>query len=199
MRRIIGPPLVTIRGAGLQRGMNLADRASKIELLLLDVDGVLTDGTLYYSDDGIETKRFHVRDGSGLKLWQLAGKRVAVISGRSSRAVANRCTELGIEIVKQGAGADKLPAFEAVLNETALLPEQVCVVGDDLPDLPLMARCGLAIAPIDACRDVKANVDFVTSAPGGIGAVRDAIEWLLGLTEQWNLVTKKYRPNKLES
>lgn len=179
--------------------MTLADRARKIELLLLDVDGVLTDGTLHYSDDGIETKCFHVRDGSGLKLWQFAGKRVAVISGRRSRAVANRCAELGIEIVRQGAGADKRPAFAEVLAETGLVAEQVCVVGDDWPDLPLFERCGLAIAPVDASRDAIAKAVYVTTCPGGRGAVREAIEWLLGLTGQWESATAMYRTHGSES
>jgi 3-deoxy-D-manno-octulosonate 8-phosphate phosphatase (KDO 8-P phosphatase) len=190
---------VTIARAGLQIRMTLADRARKIELLLLDVDGVLTDGTLHYSDDGVETKRFHVRDGSGLKLWQFAGKRIAVISGRRSRAVANRCAELGIEIVKQGAGADKRPAFAEVLAETGLAPERICAVGDDWPDLPLFERCGLAIAPADASRDAIARADYITTVPGGHGAVRDAIEWLLGLTGQWEAATAMYRPNGSES
>src|SRR4051794_41186669 len=114
----------------------LAARAAGIELLLLDVDGVLTDGGIVYADDGTEIKRFHVRDGSGLKFWHLAGKRSAIVSGRKSRAVERRAAELGISPVLQGR-SEKLPAFEAVLAETGLRAEQVCAVGDDLPDLPV--------------------------------------------------------------
>src|SRR5215213_2408004 len=105
--------------------LSLAERAAKIELLLLDVDGVLTDGGIVYADNGVELKRFHVRDGSGLKLWQLAGKRAAIVSGRNSPAVDRRAAELGVSPVLQGR-ANKLTAFEAVLAETGLRPEQVC-------------------------------------------------------------------------
>src|SRR5829696_3066983 len=108
---------------------SLADRAARVELLLLDVDGVLTDGGIVYADNGVEIKRFHVRDGSGLKLWQLAGKRAAIISGRTSAAVEVRAAELGVTPVVQGR-ADKVPAFAEVLAATGLRPEQVCAVGD---------------------------------------------------------------------
>jgi len=163
---------------------DLAERAAKIELLLLDVDGVLTDGGIVYGDDGTEIKRFHVRDGSGLKLWHLAGKRSAIISGRSSLAVERRAAELGISPVFQGR-SEKLPAFESLLTETGLRPDQVCGIGDDLPDLPVLRRCGLAIAVADACAELRAAANYVTSVPGGRGAVRDAIEWLLKLQGLW--------------
>lgn len=171
----------------------LAARAAKIELLVLDVDGVLTDGTLYYSNDGIESKRFHVRDGSGLKLWQSLGKRAAVISGRTSAAVATRAAELGLSPVRQGCGSDKCPAFRDVLAETGLRPDQVCAVGDDLPDFPLLLNCGLAVAVGDACPDVRNVVHHVTAAHGGHGAVREAIEWLLTLTGQWPGLVDRFR------
>ncbi|MFO0937257.1 MAG: HAD hydrolase family protein [Gemmataceae bacterium] len=163
----------------------LAVKAAQIELLVLDVDGVLTDGTLLYANDGMEMKRFHVRDGSGLKLWQQVGKRTAVISGRRSAAVEIRARELGLSPVIQGCGSDKLPAFVEVMSEAGVSLEQVCVVGDDLPDLPLLVRAGLAVTVADACPDVKAVAHHVTSAVGGHGAVREVIEWLLGLTGQW--------------
>lgn len=170
----------------------LPDRAAKVELLLLDVDGVLTDGAIVYADDGTELKRFHVRDGSGLKLWQLAGRRAAIVSGRNSPAVARRAAELGVAPVLQGR-ADKLAAFEALLAETGLRPEQVCAVGDDLPDLPVLRRCGLAVAVADACPEVRAAADYVTAPPGGRGAVRDAIEWLLKLQGRWAAVVERFR------
>lgn len=165
--------------------ISLSERAEKIDLLVLDVDGVLTDGALYYSDAGAETKRFHVRDGSGLKLWQGAGKRAAVISGRNSGAVDRRCTELGLSPVIQGCGADKRSAFARVLAECGVTADRVCAVGDDLPDLPILTRCGLAVAVGDACEDVKRRVHHVTVATGGHGAVRETVEWLLGLTGRW--------------
>ena|SRR5262245_18243466 len=169
----------------------LATRASAIELLLLDVDGVLTDGGIFYTDAGTEAKRFHVRDGSGLKLWHAADKRSAIVSGRSSVVVERRAAELGIRPVLQGRD-DKLRAFAEVLAETGLRAEQVCAIGDDLPDLPVLRRCGLAVAVADACREVREGAHFVTSAPGGHGAVRDTVEWLLKLRGEWDAVLARY-------
>ena len=162
----------------------LAARAAKIELLVLDVDGVLTDGSIVYTADGVEIKRFHVRDGSGLKFWHNLGKRSAIISGRTSPAVELRAAELGIAPVFQGQ-SDKLAAFGRLLAETGLRPEQVCAIGDDLPDLPVLCGSGLAVAVSDACAEVRARADHVTAMPGGSGAVRDAVEWLLKLQGQW--------------
>jgi 3-deoxy-D-manno-octulosonate 8-phosphate phosphatase (KDO 8-P phosphatase) len=170
----------------------LPTRAAAIKLLLLDVDGVLTDGSIVYADTGAELKRFHVRDGSGLKFWQRAGKRAAIVSGRTSKAVEVRAAELGIAPVLQGRG-DKLPAFEEVLALTGLRPEEVCAVGDDLPDLPVLRRCGLAVAVADACPELREVAHLVTTAPGGRGAVREAVEWLLKLRGEWDAVLNHYR------
>jgi 3-deoxy-D-manno-octulosonate 8-phosphate phosphatase (KDO 8-P phosphatase) len=163
----------------------LAARAARIELLLLDVDGVLTDGSIIYTADGIEIKRFHVRDGSGLKFWHNLGKRSAIISGRTSPAVDLRAAELGISPVFQGYSG-KLAAFDRLLTATGLRPEQVCAVGDDLPDLPILRRVGLAVAVADACDEVRAAAHHTTRVPGGHGAVRAAIEWLMKLTGRWD-------------
>jgi 3-deoxy-D-manno-octulosonate 8-phosphate phosphatase (KDO 8-P phosphatase) len=171
---------------------DLASRAAKIELLLLDVDGVLTDGSIVYTADGVEIKRFHVRDGSGLKFWHNRGKRSAILSGRKSSAVVLRAAELGVGPVLQGR-PDKLPAFEALLAETGLRPEQVCAVGDDLPDLPVLRRAGLAVAVADACPEVRTAADYVTAAPGGRGAVRDAVEWLLKLQGLWDATVNQFK------
>ena len=162
----------------------LAARAARIELLLLDVDGVLTDGSIIYTSDGTELKRFHVRDGSGLKFWHQAGKRSAIVSGRKSRAVDIRAAELGIAPVLQGQG-EKLPAFERVLAETGIPADRVCAIGDDLPDLPVIRQSGVGIAVADACAELRAAADYVTTTPGGRGAVREAIEWLLTLQGRW--------------
>ena len=170
---------------------DLAARAAKIELLLLDVDGVLTDGSIVYTDAGEELKRFHVRDGSGLKLWHLAGKRSAVVSGRKSPAVARRAAELGIAPVFQGA-PEKLPALGVLLTETGLRAEQVCAIGDDLPDLAVLKRAGLAVATADACAEVRKAADHVTASAGGRGAVRDAVEWLLKLQGAWPELLRRY-------
>jgi|SRR5581483_7413198 len=163
-----------------------------IHLLLLDVDGVLSDGRITYSDRGEEIKAFHVRDGSGLKLWQEAGKRAGIITGRSSAVVARRAAELGLAPVVQGA-ADKLAAFRRVLVEEKLAPAQVCYVGDDIPDLPVFAHCGLAVAVADACGEARAAAHYVTRAKGGRGAVRETIEWLLRAQGRWQEVIERFR------
>jgi len=169
----------------------LVARVATIELLLLDVDGVLTDGSVLYADDGTELKRFHVRDGSGLKLWRAAGKRAAILSGRRSVAVDRRAAELGIAPVVQGCD-DKLAGLARVLAQTGVAPERVCAMGDDLPDVPLLRRCGLAISVADGCVEARAAAHFVTTAPGGRGAVREAIEWLLRASGRWDELTARY-------
>jgi 3-deoxy-D-manno-octulosonate 8-phosphate phosphatase (KDO 8-P phosphatase) len=169
---------------------SLAERCASIELLVLDVDGVLTDGSIVYADNNVEVKAFHVRDGSALKLWQLAGKRAAVITGRTSAVVAVRAAELGVAPVVQGA-ADKLPAFRTVLADTGLQAQQVCYVGDDMPDLPVLQSCGLAVAVADACVEVRRAAQYVTRAAGGRGAVREVIELILRCQGKWQLIVDK--------
>jgi 3-deoxy-D-manno-octulosonate 8-phosphate phosphatase (KDO 8-P phosphatase) len=170
----------------------LAERCARIELLALDVDGVLTDGGIAYSGEGVEWKQFHVRDGSGIKLWQQAGKQVAVISGRTSPVVAVRAAELGVAPVIQGA-ADKLAAFRQVLTDAGLTAEQACFIGDDVPDLPVLAHCGLAVAVADACAETRAAAHYVTRTPGGRGAVREAIELILQCQGRWATIVGRYR------
>jgi YrbI family 3-deoxy-D-manno-octulosonate 8-phosphate phosphatase len=161
-------------------------------MLVLDVDGVLTDGRIIYGDNGVEFKAFYVRDGSALKIWQTAGKRVALITGRSSRVVEVRAAELGIPLVFQGT-ADKLAVYRHLLASADLRPEQVCAVGDDLPDLPVLLQAGLAIAVADACSDVRSAAHYVTRAAGGRGAVREAIELMLRCQGRWQPVVEGYR------
>jgi len=127
-----------------------------------------------------------------LKFWRDAGKRVAIVSGRSSAAVTRRAAELGIAPVHQ-AQADKRPAFERVLAEVGVAADEVCAVGDDLPDLPVLLRAGLAVAVADAAPEVRAAADYVTAAAGGAGAVREAIEWLMKLTGEWERVVESFR------
>jgi 3-deoxy-D-manno-octulosonate 8-phosphate phosphatase (KDO 8-P phosphatase) len=170
----------------------LRDRAARIEWLLLDVDGVLTDGRIVYASNGTELKNFHVRDGSGLKLWRRAGKRAAILSGRSSEAVTRRAAELGIDPVVQGCD-DKLAGFRDLLKRVGCGPEAVCVVGDDLPDVPVMLRCGLAVAVADACDEAKRAAHWVAPVAGGMGAVRATIEWLLALRGEWAAMVDWYR------
>jgi len=168
------------------------DRFDRIELLLLDVDGVLTDGRIVYSDQGDEIKAFHVRDGSALKYWRQSGKRVAILSGRTSHAVSRRATELGIDVVVQGAD-EKLAALARILSDTGLVADQVCAVGDDLPDLPVLRHCGLAVAVADAVPELKAAAHYVTHTPGGRGAVREAIEWLMRGQRTWDTAVETLR------
>jgi 3-deoxy-D-manno-octulosonate 8-phosphate phosphatase (KDO 8-P phosphatase) len=162
----------------------LAERCGRIELLVLDVDGVLTDGGIIYGDDEVEIKQFHVRDGSGLKLWQRANKHAAVLTGRTSSVVPIRAAEIGIAHVVQGA-ADKLPPLRELLDTLGFRPDQVAYVGDDLPDLPALRHVGLAIAVADACGEVRAAAHYVTRALGGRGAVREAVELILRCQGHW--------------
>lgn len=156
----------------------LLERARRIRLLVLDVDGVLTDGRLYFSSSGEELKVFHVRDGAGLVAVQRAGIMVAIISGRSSPGVERRTAELGIRLVRQGA-TDKAHELEALSARVGTAREEIACVGDDTPDLPMLRRAGLAIAVADAHPEVIEAADWVTKAPGGRGAVREACDLLL--------------------
>jgi len=153
-------------------------RAARIELLALDVDGVLTDGRLYLGDNGVEYKAFFSRDGHGIKLLLGAGVEVAVITGRRSQVVADRMASLGVTRVHQGQ-EHKRAAFDALLAELRLTPDRACYVGDDLVDLPVMTACGLAVAVADADPRVAARAHWRTPSPGGRGAVREVCELLL--------------------
>ncbi len=176
----------------------LSDRCRAVELLVVDVDGVLTDGGIVYADDGVEWKRFHVRDGAGLRVWRLAGKRAALITGRKSRVVEVRAAELGVGPVFQGA-AEKLAAYREILAATDCRPEQVCCVGDDLPDLPLLRHCGLAVAVADACAEAREEAHYVTRAAGGQGAVREVVELVLRSQGHWQRLVERLRRQRLEA
>jgi 3-deoxy-D-manno-octulosonate 8-phosphate phosphatase (KDO 8-P phosphatase) len=154
--------------------------SSAIRLLVLDVDGVLTDGRLYFGVRGEALKAFHVRDGVGLKQLQRAGLIVAVISGRRSRMVAARCRELGVAHVLQGV-ADKLAALRRLCARLKLTPAACACVGDDLPDVPLMLAAALSFAVADAHHSARRAADVITSLPGGCGAVREVCDHLLAL------------------
>jgi YrbI family 3-deoxy-D-manno-octulosonate 8-phosphate phosphatase len=162
-----------------------------VELILSDVDGVLTDGGIFFDNQGIESKRFHVRDGLGIKLWKRAGYKFGILTSRSSHLVKVRANELGVDIVRQGF-EDKVGKALEVIAECRLRPEQVCFIGDDLPDLPVMKRVGLAVAVADAVRELRENAAYVTRSPGGHGAVREVIEMILRAKLQWNDLISKY-------
>lgn len=152
--------------------------AAGISLLVLDVDGVLTDGRLWFGPGGEALKAFHVRDGHGIRMLQAAGIRVAVLSGRRSTAVVERMRELGVAEVTQGVG-DKARALGELLERTSIQPHQVACLADDTPDLPVMAAVGLPAAVADAHPAVLAAAAHVTRARGGCGAVREFCDWLL--------------------
>ena len=156
----------------------LIERANDIRLLVLDVDGVLTDGRLIFSARGEEQKVFHVRDGAGIVQLLRAGLQIAVISGRQSKAVDKRMTELGVTWVRQGI-SDKLAALRELLDILALGPQAVASVGDDTPDLPIFQVARLAIAVADAHPSVKSQAHFITQANGGQGAVREVCDLIL--------------------
>jgi 3-deoxy-D-manno-octulosonate 8-phosphate phosphatase (KDO 8-P phosphatase) len=150
----------------------LLERARAVRLAILDVDGVLTDGTLWYGPEGEALKAFNSLDGHGVKMLAEAGVAVAILSGRDSAAVARRARELGIAHVIQGA-ADKVREFERLVAKLGVVPSDCAFVGDDLPDLAVMQRCGLAVAVANAVDEVKAIAHYVTRARGGQGAVRE--------------------------
>ena len=153
-------------------------RAQGIRLLVLDVDGVLTDGRLYYGASGEELKAFHIRDGLGLKLLHASGVQVVIVTGRTSRAVELRAENLGLPYVFQGI-SDKLAVFEQLLVRFALKPTAAAAIGDDLPDLPVLRRCGLAACVPEASVQVRGCAHYVTDRPGGGGAVREVCDLLM--------------------
>ncbi|MFO7785894.1 MAG: KdsC family phosphatase [Thermodesulfobacteriota bacterium] len=158
--------------------------AAEISLLVLDVDGVMTDGRIYLDGRGEETKVFDVKDGYGLSRLMRAGVEVALITGRSSLAVARRAEELGIDEVHQGV-ADKGVLLDELLRTRGLEQKEVCCMGDDLPDLPLLNRAGLAVAVADAAAEVRAAATLITKSKGGRGAVREVCEMILAARERW--------------
>jgi 3-deoxy-D-manno-octulosonate 8-phosphate phosphatase (KDO 8-P phosphatase) len=161
-----------------------AERCRAIELLVLDVDGVLTAGAITYQDIGGEFKSFHVRDGAAIKCWHGTGKKAAILTSRTSKAVERRAKELGVNHVLQGA-EDKSLGFRGLLEDIRLSAEQVCAVGDDLADVPVLQQCGLAIAVADACPEALATAHYITRLNGGCGAVREAIELILHCQGTW--------------
>ena len=157
---------------------DLRARARAIRLLLLDVDGVLTDGRLYYGAHGDALKAFHIHDGLGLKMLRATGVEVAIVTGRTSRAVELRAENLGIPHVFQGVG-DKLVVFELLLKRLTLPSEAAGAIGDDLPDLPVLRRCGLAACVPEAPALVRSHAHYISEKPGGAGAVRELCELVM--------------------
>jgi len=162
-----------------------------VKMLLLDVDGVLTDGSIIYDDGNIETKVFNVKDGLGLRLLLDAGIEVGIITGRASGALTNRCANLGIRHLYDGV-TDKTSALDDLVKKTGIKAEETAFMGDDLPDLPVLKKVGLSIAVNDADETVKKHVDMVTSRNGGDGAVREVCEGILKAKNLWNDIIDAY-------
>ena len=166
-------------------------RVERVKLVALDVDGVLTDGRLFYHDDGTESKAFDVRDGHGTKMLKQAGIETVLISGRSCPLVDKRASDLGITEVVQGV-RDKVPVLEKITSQRGLKFEETAFVGDDVVDLTVMNRVGFAVAVADASEYLFENAHYITLAPGGRGAVREVAELILGVQGLWDKVASLY-------
>lgn len=164
-----------------QRDVELA---APIKMILSDVDGVLTDGTIVIDNSGIESKSFHVRDGMAVKLWQRAGFHFGLLTARNSQVVKIRAAELKIPIVRQGF-SDKWPAAKEIFKEVGLSADEVCYIGDDLPDVPVLKNVGLPVTVSDAAGEALEAATWVTQKPGGKGAVRELVERLMKAKGCW--------------
>ena len=171
--------------------MTVEERAQRVKLLLFDVDGVLTDGIVVMHADGSESKGFHIKDGAAIVWAQRAGLPVGLLSSRSSGATAHRAAQLAVRIVQQGV-TSKARAFDHILKDANVTEDAVSYMGDDLLDLPVLTRCGLSAAPADAVEEVRAAVDWVSTVPGGRGAVREFIEVVLRAQGRWTTVVAEH-------
>ena len=174
--------------------MSVQERATRVRMFLFDVDGVLTDGTVVMHADGSESKGFHIRDGAALVWAQRCGLPVGLISARASGATTQRAAQLAIRTVLQGVPS-KLAAYEQVLRDAGLTDAEVAYMGDDLLDLPVLARAGLSAAPADAAPEVRERVHWISGAGGGRGAVREFVELVLRAQRRWDDVTREYLPS----
>ena len=172
-----------------KKNIDLTKKLRHIRMLLLDVDGVLTDGGIYLGAGGMELKRFDVQDGAGIRMLQSAGLKVGIITGRSSKAVKKRARELGIEACYQGV-KDKSDVFDKILKKYHITEESVCYVGDDIQDLSLIKACGVGVAVKNARLEVKKSADYTTQVNGGEGAVREVAELILKAQGKWKGVVE---------
>lgn len=169
----------------------MKEAIEKVKILIMDVDGVLTDGSIIIDDNGLEYKRFCVQDGHAIKMLQRAGYKTAIISGRKTNVTAIRAEQLGIGIVHQKC-LKKLPVFEQILKDAGLTAEEAAFVGDDVIDLPLVKRAGLGVAVANAVDELKQHANFITERRGGDGAVREVIELILKTTGKWDGLMDRY-------
>ena len=172
--------------------MALRADASKVRLLLLDADGTLTDGGIVVDGHGLESKRFSVRDGFGMRAWLRSGREIAVITGRGEMAVRHRLADLGVRMLVSASGP-KGPVVESILARCRVAAEQAAAMGDDLPDLPMLHRVGYPMAVGDAVPEVQAASAWVAKAKGGHGAVREAVEHLLRAAGEWDALVESHR------
>lgn len=171
--------------------MNVQARARRVRLILLDVDGVLTDGTVIMHGDGTESKAFHIRDGAAIVWAMQAGLQVGLLSARASAATTQRAAQLGMKIVVQGV-ASKPAEFARIVAESGVEEEAVAYMGDDLLDIPVLQRAGLAGAPADAAEETRAAAHWVSALGGGRGAVREFIELVLRAQDRWDAVVREF-------
>lgn len=167
-------------------------RARRVRAIVSDVDGVLTDGGILYGAEKLEIKRFHVRDGLGIKLARLAGLKVFLVSGRSSAALRRRSRETGVDRLWQGC-VDKRKILDIIKERYGINPREICYLGDDLPDLPLLSRVGLSVAVADAAGELRGKAEIVTKKRGGEGALREVVEIILKAQGKWRDVLDPYR------
>ncbi|HSW62815.1 MAG TPA: 3-deoxy-manno-octulosonate-8-phosphatase KdsC [Dissulfurispiraceae bacterium] len=171
---------------------HLFERAKHVRLLILDVDGVMTDGSIILDNNGNELKSFHVRDGHGIKMLQKVGIEIAIITGRTAEVVARRAAELGIQYVYQGA-LKKAVAYEELRLRTGVPANEIACIGDDIVDIPILRRVALPVAVADATEETKAAAVYVTHAQGGRGAVREVCEIILKANGRWEELFDAYR------
>lgn len=170
---------------------SLPDGAKEVHFLLLDCDGVLTDGGVILGSGGAEFKRFDIQDGMGISLARRAGIKVGVITGRASDAIRRRTKELNLDVLIEGV-KDKVSALDSVLMEQGFARSEAAYMGDDIQDLAILGACGFSMAPANACAEVRKRVDFVTEARGGQGAVREAIEAILKVQGRWDDLVQEF-------
>jgi 3-deoxy-D-manno-octulosonate 8-phosphate phosphatase (KDO 8-P phosphatase) len=170
---------------------NARPALEKIAMLVLDVDGVMTDGSIIVNGDGSESKAFNSLDGHGIRIWRRVGLKAAFLSGRLSQPTQLRAEQLEVDAVIQNS-YDKLPAIENLLADFGLSLEQIAYIGDDLPDLPVIRRVGFGVAVANAVEEIKKAAAYVTSQPGGSGAVREVIEYILKNTGKWQQIMERY-------
>lgn len=173
------------------RAADVLGRAKKIKMIILDVDGVLTDGGVHIGEDGELFKTFNIKDGMGIALWQRAGFKTAIITGRRSKMLEKRAEELHITEFRQGC-LDKRDAYKEIKEKYSLKDEEIAYIGDDLIDLPVMIQVGFAAAPADAVSDVRERAHFVTEAYGGRGAVREVLEFILKSQNLWKDIVNTF-------